>query len=72
MVGVGPRRISPGARARRALLFDTLAAIILAGAVLNLTAGIGVVGFFGLPLLVLGLVWIGLERLIVRVRLRRQ
>jgi len=69
---VGPRRISPGARARRALLFDTLAAIILAGAVLNLTAGIGVVGFFGLPLLVLGLVWIGLERLIVRVRLRRQ
>ena len=64
------RGISPGARARRALLFDSLAAIVLAAVVLTLAAGLGVVGFFGLPLLVLGLLWIAAERLPGRVRPR--
>jgi hypothetical protein len=65
---VGPRRITPGARARRALLFDTIAAIALAVLMLSLAAGLGVVGFFGLPLLLLGLLWIGIERLLRRRR----
>lgn len=64
--------ISPGARARRALLFDALAAIALAALVLSLAAGLGVVGFFGLPLLVLGLAWIGIERLLERPGVRRR
>lgn len=62
------RGITPGARARRALLFDSLAAIALAAVVLILAAGLGVVGFFGLPLLVGGLLWIGAERLRGRAR----
>jgi uncharacterized membrane protein len=63
-----PRRISPEARARRALLADVLAALVLAGLALNLAAGLGVIGFFGLPVLVLGLAWIGIERLVRRRR----
>jgi hypothetical protein len=64
------RRISPAARARRALLFDSLAAVALAALVLSLAAGLGVIGFFGLPLLVVLLAWIGLERLVLRRRER--
>jgi hypothetical protein len=63
--------ITPGARARRALLVDSIAALALAGVVLSLAAGLGVVGFFGLPLLVAGLLWIGAERLLMRRRARR-
>jgi hypothetical protein len=66
-----PRGISPGARARRALLFDTLAALVLAAVSLSLAAGLGVVAFFGLPVLVLGLLWIVAERLVRRVRAPR-
>ncbi len=66
-----PLRISPEARARRALLFDFLIAIALAVLTLILAAGLGVVGFFGLPLLVAGLLWIGAERLRGRNRARR-
>ena len=62
--------ISPAARARRALLADTLAATALAVLVLSLAAGLGVVGFFALPVLLLGLAWVGVERLTVRRRLR--
>jgi hypothetical protein len=64
------RRITPGARARRALLVDSLAAIAVAALALSLAAGLGVVGFFGLPLLAIGLLWIGGERLLRRVRQR--
>ena len=59
----GARRITPGAGARRALLVDALAAIALAALLLSLTAGLGVVGFFGLPVLLFGLAWVGIERL---------
>jgi hypothetical protein len=65
------RGITPGARARRALLFDSIAAIALAVVALSLAAGLGVVGFLGLPLLILGLLWIGAERLLRRRRARR-
>jgi hypothetical protein len=64
------RRITPGAEARRALLFDVLAAVALAILVLSLAAGVGVVGFFCLPLLVVVGLWIGGERLLARIRSR--
>jgi uncharacterized membrane protein len=57
------RRISPAARARRALLVDVLAALLLALLVLDLAAGLGVIGFFALPLLAILLLWLGAERL---------
>jgi uncharacterized membrane protein len=66
-----PRRISPGARARRALLVDSIVALALAAIVLSQAAGLGVVGFFGLPLLLAGLLWIVAERLLARRRRRR-
>lgn len=66
------RRITPGARARRALLIDVILAAILALLALALTAGLGVVAFFGLPVLLIGLLWIGLERLASRLRRRRR
>jgi hypothetical protein len=61
-------RISPAARARRALLVDVLAATALAVLVLSFAGGLGVVGFLCLPLLVIGLLWIGAERLLGRAR----
>lgn len=65
-----PRRISPGARARRALLIDIVLAAALATALLVATAGLGVVAFFALPLLLVGLVWIAAERLVRRLTRR--
>ncbi len=70
--GRAPRRISPAARARRALLFDAIAALVLAIVVLSVAAGLGVIGFFGLPLLLAILIWIGVERLVLRKRAERQ
>ena len=67
-----PRQISPGARARRGLLIDVILAAILALLALALTAGLGVVAFFGLPVLLVGLLWIGVERLVTRIRRRRR
>ncbi len=67
-----PRRISPAGRARRSLLIDLILAAILALLALQLTAGLGVVAFFGLPVLLVGLLWIGLERLVSRLRRRRR
>jgi predicted PurR-regulated permease PerM len=64
--------VTPGARARRALLVDVVAAVLIAALVLSLTAGLGVVAFFALPLLLLGLLWIAVERLVVRFRRRRR
>ncbi|HEX5526485.1 MAG TPA: hypothetical protein VFX44_04705 [Solirubrobacterales bacterium] len=63
-----PARITPGARARRALLVDAIAAAALAALALSLAAGLGVVAFFALPILLLGLAWIGAERLVRRLR----
>ena len=64
------RHLTPGARARRALLVDSIAAAVLAALVLSLAAGLGVVAFFALPLLLLGLLWIGVERVVLRLRSR--
>lgn len=64
--------MTPGARARRTLLIDVIVAALIAALALSLTAGLGVVAFFALPLLLLGLLWIVAERLVVRFRRRRQ
>lgn len=66
------RRLTPGTRARRALLVDLIAAALLAAIALSFAAGLGVVAFFALPLLLLGLLWIAVERLAVRVGNRRR
>jgi predicted PurR-regulated permease PerM len=64
--------MTPGARARRALIVDVVAAALIAVLALSLTAGLGVVAFFALPLLLLGLLWIAVERLVVWLRRRRR
>lgn len=56
-----PREITPGAAARRSLLADTLIALALALTAITLAAGIGVVGFAALLVLLVLLLWIGLE-----------
>jgi len=65
-----PQRISPGARARRNLLIDGIVALAIALVVLQLAAGLGVVGFFAAPLFLLGLLWIGTEAAVRRLRRR--
>jgi hypothetical protein len=64
--------MTPGARARRALLVDAIAAAVLAALALSLAAGLGVVAFFALPLLILVLLWIVVERLVLRLGRRRR
>lgn len=63
--------MTPGARARRALVVDVIVAALLAVLALSLTAGLGVVAFFALPLLLLGLLWIAAERLVLGLRSQR-
>lgn len=69
---MSPQRITPGARARRALLIDAIVAALLATLVLSLAAGLGVVAFFALPIFLLGMLWIGIERTVTAIRRRRQ
>ncbi len=66
-----PRRLTPGARARRALAVDTALAAALALVLLTQAAGLGIVAAICLPLALLGLLWIGAERLVARLRRRR-
>jgi len=68
---VSAEQITPGARARRALLIDVIVAALLAALVLSLAAGLGVVAFFALPVFLLGLLWIGIERTVTAIRRRR-
>jgi hypothetical protein len=65
-----PREISPGAAARRSLLFDSLAALAILVAAVSAAAGIGVVGFVALPLAILLLAWYLIEGGVRRVRRR--
>lgn len=59
-----PREITPGAAARRALLADALIALPLALIAIALAAGIGVVGFAALLVLLFLLSWIGVEAVV--------
>jgi hypothetical protein len=69
---VSARQLTPGARARRALLVDAIAAALLATLVLSLAAGLGVVAFFALPLFLIGLLWIVVERTVAAIRRRQR
>lgn len=66
------RRLTPGARARRALLVDSILAAAIAALALGLAAGLGVVAFFALPLLLVGLLWVGVERTVAAIGRRRR
>jgi hypothetical protein len=43
-------------------LVDLLVAAIIAATVLAISPGLGVVAWFGLPLLLLGIIWLVVER----------
>jgi uncharacterized membrane protein YhiD involved in acid resistance len=66
-----PRDITTGARARRALLADTLAAALLALVAILVSAGIGVVGFGALAVFLVLVAWAAVEFLL-RLILRRR
>ena len=55
------RRDLAHARARRTLVVDLILAAILA-------AGLGVIAFFCIPILLIGLIWVGIEKLVSRLR----
>jgi hypothetical protein len=57
-------------RRRRGLAVDVLLAAAVAGVVLAALPGLGVVAWFALPLLLLGLIWIGAERALASRRRR--
>jgi F0F1-type ATP synthase assembly protein I len=67
-----PRDITPGQAARRALLADLVIAIVVAVAVLSLTAGLGIAAVIALPTLLIVLAWIGIEAAVHRVARRRR
>jgi hypothetical protein len=56
------------ARARRTLVVDLILAAILAAVALTLAAGLGVIAFFCIPILLIGLIWLGVEKLVSRLR----
>jgi Flp pilus assembly protein TadB len=66
-----PREITPGAAARRSLLVDLVAAVLLAVIALIVAAGIVIVGVVSLVVLLAIVVWIGVESA-VRAVLRRR
>jgi Flp pilus assembly protein TadB len=67
-----PTPATPGAAARRSLLFDLVAALAITLVALLLAAGIGVVGFFALPAALLLIAWYGTEAGLRRVLRRRR
>ena len=66
-----PTPASPGAAARRSLLADLLAALLLTAVVIVLAAGIGVVGFIALLAALILVPWYGIEALVRLVGHRR-
>ena len=68
------RRLEAAAqrRRRRALAIDLALGVVLAVVILVALPGLGVVAWFALPLLLLGLLWLGVEALVKRSRARRQ
>ncbi len=63
-----PKEITPGAAARRSFLADLLIALALAVLAISLAAGIGIVGFGAILVLLTLLVWFGIEAVVVRVK----
>ncbi len=67
-----PRRISPAAARRRALLVDVALGLLLGIAAIVVAAGIGVVGFFALLCALVLVPWYLLEGGFRRTRGRRR
>ena len=66
-----PRDIPAGAASRRAFLADTLVAALLTLVAILLAAGIGVVGFAALAVLLILSAWIAIETLVRSISRRR-
>jgi hypothetical protein len=66
-----PRRPSPARTERRRLAVDLGLGAIVAGVFLLLAGGLGVVAWFGVPVLIIVLLSFAVERLIRRRRARR-
>ena len=66
-----PREVSAAAARRRALLFDLVAALILAVLAIALSAGLGIAGVAALVTLLILLVWNGAEAFLRRRARRR-
>lgn len=67
-----PRKITPAARARRALLFDALAAAGLTIVAVVISAGLGIAGAVGLLIAAALTVWIAVERAVRALRRRKR
>jgi NhaP-type Na+/H+ or K+/H+ antiporter len=67
-----PTPASPGAAARRSLLADLLAALLIATVAIILAAGIGVVGFIALIAALVLLPWYLVEALVRLLGRRRR
>jgi hypothetical protein len=59
------------AQARRALVIDVVLAAVIAAIALSVAAGLGVIAFFGVPILLVLLLWIGIEKVVRYLRRRR-
>lgn len=66
-----PQHISPGAAARRSLLFDALIGAAIAALAILISAGIGVVAFFAMLCALVIVVWYLLEGALRKARRRR-
>jgi uncharacterized membrane protein len=66
------RRRSPGQRQRRRLALDLAIALLIAIVFVTVAGGLGVVAWFGLPILLIGLLTFAVERIVGWRRSRRQ
>ena len=66
-----PRRPSPARRERRRLAVDVALGAVVAALFLSFAAGLGVVAWFALPILLILLLSFAVERLVIRRRARR-
>jgi Flp pilus assembly protein TadB len=67
-----PRRRSPAQLQRRRLAIDLSLALLIAVIFVSVAGGLGVVAWFGLPVLLIGLLTLAVERLVRRRQSRRQ
>jgi hypothetical protein len=67
-----PRKISPAAAERRALLFDVALGVLVGLSAIVVAAGIGVVGFFALLCLLIVVPWYLVEGALRATRRRRR
>ena len=66
-----PRKVSPAAAARRALLFDVVLGVLIGVSAIVVAAGIGVVGFFAFLCALVVVPWYLVEGSVRAARPRR-